>query len=107
MSSSTQPCGLGCTLYDTKEKWMTSLWVGLTAFIVFFIFASPVLYRITSFLGTTILCKENKKAAAKRAPSWWGWFLHSLIAGGVAIPIAYGFMELQTRGKKDQCCCPK
>lgn len=97
-------CVAPCQVFDHKKEVEASLYVGLTTFICFLIFGCPALYAATSFLKTTAGSRDMP-FLLRFAPSWWGWILHAVVAGAIAIGIGYGFMQINSKVPK--CCCPQ
>jgi hypothetical protein len=93
-------CPENCENFGDKQKLDASWWVALTVFICYFVISSPFLYYLTSFLKSTVKCTG---APLNRAPSWWGWILHSIVAGFLGLGIGYAFMM---PGKPVKCSCP-
>ena len=103
-------CQEPCMPFNRQTKLMTSLWVALAAFLAFLIIGSPPLYWLTSFMGSTVRLPLNIRVAGRKAlplgvaPSWWGWILHSIVAGALAYGL--GLLFMQPWKKDDKCCCP-
>ena len=97
-------CAENCTVFNRKTKLVTSLWVALTTFIVFLIIGSPMLYWLTSSirLGTA---SRSSSLPLGVAPNWWGWILHSIVAGLLGYGI--GLLFMAPWKNDDRCCCPK
>lgn len=95
-------CGADCTKFTKKKKFYASWWVALTVFICFLVIGSPFLFWLTHNLkfGTAVVCPRGP---FKLGPSWWGWILHSIVAGFLGLGLGYAFMK---PGEPEKCCCP-
>jgi len=106
--SSTDPtdyattCDAPGTRFGARQKLMSSLIMGVIAFIVFGIFSSPLLYFVTSFLGSSKLAKAHNGRDI-RFPTVTGNLLHAMVAGLVTLLIGYLIMM---PWENDKCCKP-
>ncbi len=89
---------MSCTEFGKKEKLNNSLWVALVTFVCFLVIGSPFLYRFTSYFGQ-ITAKRAPNGTFGVVPSWIGWIVHSIVAGGSAIGFSYLLMKPHEKTK--------
>ena len=99
-ASKTHKDDTRCHRFGYRQKVYASLWSALAALIAAFIVFSPVMFRVTSFLGTAT---QLQGAAFGYAPTWVGWLVHTVVAAAVTVGFALLFMQ---PWKKPVDMCP-
>jgi len=94
-------CGPGCTMFSKREKIHASVWVAFTTFLCFLVIGSPFVFWLTSKmkLQTAVVCSLGPLQLGQ---SWWGWILHSVVAGCLGLGLGYAVMKPNEPAK---CCC--
>jgi hypothetical protein len=91
-----------CKQFNAEDRFRASWWVALAAFLSFLIAGSPVLYKLTGYIGNFTATKFIP-GPLQVCPSWPGWFFHSVAAGLLGLGFGYLFMALRSNPK--QCYC--